>query len=200
MKKLVFVWRNVSIVGEQPGAIIDNIQIATGLCDSVTDLTVSNITATSAEISWNGSATGYEIRLNGGDAEPVTGTSKTLTDLSEGAEYTVEVRAVCGYNCSEWVSTEFTTLQSGLAEEIGGTISAKICPNPAKDKAILKMSGLTEDASLIVSDIQGKIVISNNIARGSENHEINLKGLASGIYTVTIASSKTKTTQKLIVE
>lgn len=149
----------------QPGAIIANLKVS-GYCPLVTDLAVDSVTVSSVELSWNGSASSYEVRVNGGDAEPVAGTSKTLTDLNEGAEYTVEVRAVCGDNCSEWVSIEFTTLQSGLVEESGGTISAIICPNPAKDKAILKMSSLTEVVSLIVSDIQGKIVISNNMTRG----------------------------------
>ncbi len=111
LKKLVFVWRNDSRHGNQPGAIIDEIQIATGVCDSVTDLVANNITASSAEISWSGSATNYQVRVNGTEEETVTGTSKTLTGLSDGACYKVEVRAVCEDGYSAWASVSFVAPQ-----------------------------------------------------------------------------------------
>ena len=115
LKKLVFVWRNDSSGGIQPGAIIDNLSIEeTGgdtpaPCDAPTALAASNITETSAEVSWNGTASSYEVRLAGGTAETVTTTSKTFTGLTAGTAYTVEVRAVCESSQSAWVSTSFTT-------------------------------------------------------------------------------------------
>ena len=118
LKKLVFVWRNDSSGGTQPGAIIDNLSIEeTGgdtpaPCDAPTALTASNITETSAEVTWNGTATGYEVRLAGGTAETVSTTSKTFTGLTAGTAYTVEVRAVCESGNSSWVSTTFTTQSS----------------------------------------------------------------------------------------
>ncbi len=172
----------------------------TTLCSSVSDLAVSNITETSAEVNWNGSASNYEVRLNGGDVETVSTTSKTFTDLTNGTEYTVEVRAVCEHNESEWDTVRFTTASSSGLEQVAAKMEVLIYPNPAKDKAVLSLSGLTEDARLIVSDIQGKIVMSDNIAKGSENYDLDLKGFASGVYSVTIVSGNNKTTQKLIVE
>ena len=117
LKKLVFVWVNDFSDGNQPGAIIDNLSIVEAgnipePCDAPTALTASNITQTSAEVSWNGTATGYEVRLNGGTPETVTATSKTLTGLTAGTAYTVEVRAVCASSQSVWVSTSFTTTEA----------------------------------------------------------------------------------------
>ena len=109
LKKLVFVWSSSSSRGVQPGAIIDNIIIAETNCPHVTDLAVNNITATSAEISWNGSASNYEVRLNGGAIETVTSTSKTFAGLTTGTEYLVEVRTVCDSSHSAWIRTKFTT-------------------------------------------------------------------------------------------
>ncbi len=81
-------------------------------CAAPTNLAVSAITQTSATVSWTGTATSYEIKLNGGTAETVTATTKTYTDLTAETAYTVEVRAVCAESQSAWVSVPFTTLPS----------------------------------------------------------------------------------------
>ena len=119
MKKLVFVWKNDSSGGTQPGAVIDNVsiqQVWAGEqpepCDAPTALTVNNITQTSADFTWNGTATSYEVRLNENAAETVTTTSKSFTDLTANTTYTAYVRAVCENDNSEWVSTTFTTLEA----------------------------------------------------------------------------------------
>ena len=113
------------------GVTLDNVSIYEGTgeapepCDAPTALTASNITQTSAEISWNGTATGYEVRLNGGTAESVTATSKTFTGLTAGTAYTVEVRAVCESSQSPWVSTNFTTQnESGITAPSVTTLAA----------------------------------------------------------------------------
>ncbi len=117
VNKLVFVWRNDgSQADAQPGAIIDNVSITDVYageqpepCDAPTGLAVSAITQTGATVTWNGSASSYAVRLNGGTAETVTATTKTFTDLTAGTSYTVEVRSVCESGNSAWVSTTFTT-------------------------------------------------------------------------------------------
>ena len=119
MKKLVFVWKNDNSAGTQPGAVIDNVsiqQVWAGEqpepCDAPTALTVNNITQTSADFSWSGTASSYEVRLNGAAAETVTTTSKSFTNLTANTTYTAEVRAMCENNNSAWVSTTFTTLEA----------------------------------------------------------------------------------------
>ena len=113
------------------GVTLDNVSIYEGTgeapepCDAPTALTASNITQTSAEVSWNGTATGYEVRLNGGTPETVTATSKTFTGLTAGTTYNVEVRAVCESSNSAWVSTSFTTQnESGITAPSVNTLAA----------------------------------------------------------------------------
>ena len=113
------------------GVTLDNVSIYEGTgeapepCDAPTALAVNNITQTSAEVSWNGTATGYEVRLNGGTPETVTATSKTFTGLTAGTAYTVEVRAVCESSNSAWVSTSFTTQnESGITAPTVNTLAA----------------------------------------------------------------------------
>ena len=266
-------------------------------CDAPTALTASNITETSAEVTWNGTASSYEVRLAGGTAETVTTTSKTFTGLTAGTAYTVEVRAVCESSNSSWVSTSFTTQNaqgvtaptvttlaatsvtheaatlngtimagseaitaqgfmykattatdwttvsatgttltatvnnltaettyeykafastasetvegevmnfttlaaSGLADIENG-ISAIVYPNPAKDKAMLRLSGLTTTAKVIISDLQGRIILTDEIQAGVETYELNTSNYASGVYYIRIVSGNKVNTQKLIVE
>ena len=388
LRKLVFVWKNDSSIGTQPGAIIDNLSIEeTGgdtpaPCDAPTALTASNITETSAEVTWNGTASSYEVRLAGGTAETVSTTSKTFTNLTAGTAYTVEVRAVCESGNSSWVSTSFTTqssqvepcdaptaltasnvtqteatvtwngtassyevrLAGGTAETVSTTsktftnltagtaytvevravcessqsawvstsfttqnaqgvtpptvttlaatsvtheaatlngtitagsetitaqgfkykattatewttvaatgttltatvnnltaetayeykafattasetvegevmnfttlaasgladiengISAIVYPNPAKDKAMLRLSGLTTTAKVIISDLQGRIILTDDIQAGVETYELNTSNYASGVYYIRLVSGNNVNTQKLIVE
>ena len=303
LKKLVFVWRNDSGSGNGNGAIIDNLSIVEAgnisePCDAPTALTASNITQTSADVSWNGTATGYAVRLNGGTPEIVTATSKTFTGLTAGTAYTVEVRAVCASSQSAWVSTSFTTQNesgitpptvntlaatevtheaatlngtitagseaitaqgfmykassatdwttvaatgtnisatvnnltaetayeykafattasgtvegavesfttlaaSGLADAESGAIKAMIYPNPAKDKATLSLTGLTANAKIIVSDLQGRIIQTEDLQAGTETYELNTSNYASGVYYIRILCGNNVNTQKLIVE
>ncbi len=95
-------------------------------CDAPTALAASNITQTSADITWNGTATTYEFKLNSDAAETLTTTSKALTGLTANTTYTVEVRAVCEETESAWVSATFTTLQ-----ESGGEIVAPVVATTA---------------------------------------------------------------------
>ena len=267
-------------------------------CDAPTALTASNITETSAEVTWNGTASSYEVRLAGGTAETVTTTSKTFTGLTAGTAYTVEVRAVCESSQSAWVSTSFTTQNesgitaptvntlaasnithdgatlngtiiagseeitaqgfmyrvenatewttvaatgtnlsatvnslmaetiyeykafattasgtvegevinfttlaaSGLADAESGAIKAMIYPNPAKDKATLSLTGLTTTAKVIISDLQGRIILTDDIQAGVETYELNTSNYASGVYYIRIVSGNKVNTQKLIVE
>ncbi len=110
-------------------------------CDAPTNLTVSNITENSADVSWNGTATTYELRLNGGEAETLTTTSKQLIGLPDNFTITVEVRAICESQVSEWVSTTFTTLAAQ-----GGTDPE---PEPCEPPTALLASNITETTAEI---------------------------------------------------
>ena len=104
-------------------------------CDAPTALSANNITETSAEITWNGTASTYEFKLNGGAAETLTTTTKSLTGLTANTAYTVEVRSICEDQTSDWVTTNFTTL-----EEI-------VTPEPCDAPTNLSASNITETSA-----------------------------------------------------
>jgi hypothetical protein len=116
--KLVFLWHNDQSQGSQLSAIIHNVSIQALTCPRPTQLTLSNLTPASVDVSWN----------EGGDEDswileykvdsdttwisiPVSGTSTyALSGLEVGAAYQVRVMAVCGDDMhSQWATITFTT-------------------------------------------------------------------------------------------
>ena len=100
------------------GAIfVDNITIAEKpACANPTELTVSNITASSATITWASEASGFALQYKKGAGEwqDATGTITSpyiLSSLDEQSTYMVQVKAICSVgNESEFVASEaFTT-------------------------------------------------------------------------------------------
>lgn len=80
-----------------------------------TNLTVSNITKTSATLSWvapSEAPLGYDVRLNSGAiSDAGNATSYPVSGLTPGTNYTWEVRARFDDTQSDWVSgNAFTTL------------------------------------------------------------------------------------------
>ena len=285
------------------GVCIDNVSIYESAgeqpepCDAPTALIVSNITQTSADFTWNGTATSYEVRLNENAAETVTTTSKSFTDLTANTTYTAYVRAVCENDNSEWVSTTFTTLEaepvivpptvttleatevtheaatlngtiaagseeisvqgfmykatsaadwttieatgetmtatltdlsaeteyeykafattasgtvegnvvlfttlanSGLNLAEGAVATMTVYPNPASERAIVAVSGLENGAKIVVSDMQGRIILSDDMT--SETYELSVANMTSGVYYIRVIDGVLIHTQKLIVE
>ena len=79
-----------------------------------------------------------------------------------------------------------------------GTMSITAYPNPVKDKLILQVGGNAKQL-LHVYDVTGRRMASMNINGG--RNEINMKGWAKGLYTVTvIQDGKIRYTTKVIKE
>jgi len=86
-------------------------------CAMPTALAVSNITTTSATISWSGSADSYTIEYGetgfapgAGTTATVTGTTYDLTSLTAATSYTVYVTSNCGTDASAAAVLNFATV------------------------------------------------------------------------------------------
>ena len=76
-------------------------------CAAPTNLSASNISDTSAVLSWNATAASeYVISVNGTELAPIAGTTYTLNGLTAGTSYEVKVRGNCGSDgYSDWSSS-----------------------------------------------------------------------------------------------
>lgn len=90
-----------AISGNGYSMYVDDFKVYSTNCAKPTDLAVSDISTTSADISWNGTAGNYNISYmaeNATDWEVITATSSpaTISDLEPATKYFVRVQSVCG--------------------------------------------------------------------------------------------------------
>jgi hypothetical protein len=90
-------------------------------CLVPTNLTINNITQTSALLGWNGTAPQYEVEVVPATGTPtgsgvlVTGNNYTANGLTPATGYVYFVRAVCAQSNSAWVGPfNFTKATPGL--------------------------------------------------------------------------------------
>jgi len=115
--KLVFMWKNDSSGGTDPGAIISHVSVIVNTCPAPTNPTAENVTATSADISWTANADAsawvLEYKADGSSSwtvENVTTTpAYTLNNLTPSTTYTVRVKTDCGDEESGYAMFTFTT-------------------------------------------------------------------------------------------
>ena len=80
-----------------------------------------------------------------------------------------------------------------MASSVGitetGTIEGSAYPNPAKDIVTIAIQ-TTEDATIVVTDLSGKIVLSNALSFANGQATVNIADLQSGMYifNVTLAN------------
>jgi hypothetical protein len=84
--------------------------------------------------------------------------------------------------------------------ENANELQATIFPNPANNQAILKVEGLSQDAKILICDMQGRIVGKGEMKCNEKEYKLELEKFASGVYYVKIITEKAFSTQKLIVE
>ena len=119
---MVFYWRNDGSLGTQPPASVDNISITQITCPIVSNLEASNMTTTSADITWTerGTATAWDVvfsaeeldetQLAAATPEELNAASYQATGLTQNTPYYIYVRAHCSAeDQSEWVAMQFRT-------------------------------------------------------------------------------------------
>jgi gliding motility-associated-like protein len=122
--RLIFEWRNDNIIGTNPPAAVDNINVTAITCSQPSALTVSNLTQNSATLGWTnaGTATSWEVLVvPAGSPAPTPATTGVIvsanpyvaTGLTPGTAYTFYVRSVCGpTDVSFWTGPlNFSTTQ-----------------------------------------------------------------------------------------
>ncbi len=162
-------------------------------CDTVTGLSVSSITNTSATLSWTAVAgsLGYEYIVNTSAAAPATpGTATTatsipLTGLTAGQSYYAHVLDSCAIgNLSAWVTVPFLTLPGTTGvTQITGSLHITAFPNPVTDVLTIEINGtIRNGAQLIVSDVAGRKINSQQV----DGHKISIdmNGMCTGVYFV----------------
>ena len=189
----------------------DTISFMTALCQVPTGVTATNITTNAATITWNGSASSYELQYGPhgfpegqGTVVTVTGTSYNMTGLESETDYDVAVSAVC--DAGNGVQSTYTARYSfTTAEEIGisgvNGLNVTIYPNPTSTSTNITLSGVTGDVTITVIDMNGRTVRSASLScDGDCATTIEVSDLASGAYFVRVSGEGVNAVKKLVVK
>jgi len=187
----------------------------TSLCSIPTNISVTNITSSSAKLNWDAvaGAEGYKVRykvsnISGWTTKSTTGTSKTINGLSPNTSYKWEVKTYCQIAPqsirSDWSSRQsFTTGSSRVGDEVLQQISFQIYPNPAQDHATIQFI-LPQSAHVYIKvyDVSGKEIetlLDGDLEKGDHSLPLNILHFSKRVYLVKMISDFGIENQKLIV-
>ncbi len=94
-----------------------------------------------------------------------------------------------------WFTYSKACIVSGIEQTMSNNQQITIYPNPNNGNFIIE-TNITEKQTLQVFDLNGRLVLSQNI---SDKTEINASGLNEGIYNLTIKNSTGLANKKLII-
>lgn len=150
------------------------ISSGTPTCDIPGNLSTSNITETSATLTWGAvtGATGYDVRYKPTASGTWTTTtssssSKDITGLTSGTEYEFQVSTVCASGSSAYSSSYTFT-----------TNSSPVCGVPTN----LTASGITENSA----------TLSWDTVADATSYDIQYKETAAGTWTTTSSTTNSK--------
>ena len=126
--------------------------------------------------------------------------SYELTDLTPNTAYNFRAYATTASGTVTGTTINFSTL--GLNEVQGSEMSIMMYPNPTSNQTNLIVNGVSGDAKIIISDMQGRILNTTNVksSNGVIEHKIDVSNFAKGVYYIRIQNNQLSKTQKLIVK
>ena len=167
-------------------------------CDVPTGLTATDVQGESVSITWDNhagvSSWNIQYRPTGGQLSTASSTtnSYTITGLTSGTTYQIQVQANCGDgNLSDW-SSAITVTTTGIANWLENSVT--LFPNPAKEYVDIRIDGDLNVKMMEVYDVYGKLINTVNVIDNPTR--INVSSLANGMYFVRVtteAGAVTKT-------
>ena len=179
-------------------------------CYAPTDLDTLSVTRETITISWidNADANEWKVRystengswtVNDAFITPI----HTITGLTENTTYHIQVQAVCSMDeVSDWSNTLTVVTKSvGLDDYLFNYI--KLYPNPAND--MINVECTMNDAAIEaieVFDVYGKLIA--NVSAGTYDYsslqttQINVSGLAAGMYFVRVTTEQGVATKSFV--
>ena len=172
-------------------------------CPSPTNVTATNITESSANISWTqqGDVTSWDVnyRVAGATSWNTTTTSSnphTLTGLTPETSYEVQVIAHCtnGVTSDPSTTITFTTNPDGIDDHtLDNTVT--VYPNPTTGLIQIE-NGEWRMENVEVYDAYGKLL--NTMIVNDHTVNLDLSGYAKGTYFVRVTTEKGVVTKRVV--
>ncbi|WP_347374086.1 fibronectin type III domain-containing protein [Aequorivita sp. Q41] len=177
-------------------------------CPQPTDISVTNVSTNSAEVSWrvSGNETAWEVKYGALGFDPNTAgmsvidadgdPGQVLTDLDPDTAYEVYVRALCATDDeSEYTGPEsFNTMQLAVANE--NFSSFMFYPNPIKDK--LNLSAKDPIEKIEVYSLLGQKIIE--VRSNTSQVQLNTNAMQQGVYFIKVTINKAEKVFRVVKE
>ncbi|NNC94994.1 MAG: T9SS type A sorting domain-containing protein, partial [Chitinophagales bacterium] len=181
-------------------------------CAGPTGVMTSNVTSSSATLSWDAvpGAIGYKIRgreagTNSYANITVTNNSYTATGLKPNTNYEWTVRVVCSNGVTSNASAVQTFTTGGGAKTgafVQSDLNMNVYPNPAKNYFVLSAGslGTLENVQIQIFDLSGKMIHGLNNVNITGSIEINLpENVLNGMYQIMVTHEGQVYQEKLVI-
>ena len=169
-------------------------------CNVPTGLTASDVQGESITITWNNDANvsswNIQYRPEGGQLSTASTqtNSYTITGLTGGTTYQIQVQANCGDgNLSDW-SPAINVTTTGIENRLESSVN--LYPNPAKEYVDIRVDGDLNVTIMEVYDVYGKLINTVNVIDNPTR--INVSSLANGMYFVRVTTEKGMVTKTFV--
>ena len=118
----------------------------------------------------------------------------TLTGNNQSGQYTVVAISAAG--CQSAPSTAVTATVTGTRNTAGG-LALLVAPNPTADGHLnVRVAGLTTASPLVVLNALGQVVQTGTA--GATSAEVDLSGVAAGVYVLRVTTPQGVLTQRIV--
>lgn len=191
-----------------------------GACGIPGGMVTSNITLTSATLSWDSvpGVSGYRVNIEKASGSPFPfnftvnlpsgTTSYTVTGLLPGRSYKWKVRSLCGSQTSDWSPRlNFTTPLNlvGNPENGASALSPfspkaelRAFPNPTSGQLVVHFSAEGDEVTYSIANLLGK-TLTTTTSGSQEETLLDLSALPAGMYLLLAESGSTRLTQKITI-
>lgn len=179
-------------------------------CLVPTRMRVQIWSATSATLRWDGSsqAMGYELyqSTDGQNYDLLAQTNTTSYELRNlmPMRYWYRVRTICGAGqYSNYVSA--LSFRAGLwgkdadSQLAESNSTLNVYPNPAS-RAVSFQWQNTENATVQLIDISGKIILSRNADIQAGSNDLDLTSIPAGVYSLQVSNDSATMIERLVVQ
>ncbi|MDR1847723.1 MAG: S8 family peptidase [Bacteroidales bacterium] len=118
------------------------------------------------------------------------------------------VNGINNYKCRAYIQSYDDTISYGeikswaynsLMDISPMSIGLRISPNPSRESAVVEISGLTKDAMLLISNMQGQQYEAIKLKANQTELTLDLRNYPFGTYNLKLVSDELSVSQKLII-
>lgn len=181
----------------------------TQVCTSPINPTVTNLTNTSATISWTAACSPVnfilqyrKVGVTAWTSITTVNTSVGLSNLTNATAYEFRVRSGCGTG----INSAFTGIQAFTTaprlEDTEIENSFNIFPNPNGGSFTLQVPALGNESTVSIYNITGQLIYRSPLSpnENSTTQKILLENIADGLYEVVVSNVQQTLTQRLIIQ